>query len=700
MLEESLSEEDRVRFGNLVGAHKEKMRQVIRSHIETMIRQRRYVTSLREELEAQRLIRAGTELFARIYKSPIPFPFDGFSTAKGNAADSCQDLTVELLRGKLDYDAVIAKPTRTKNRAITVLKDTWGVFSKDGKLLIRPSYPVVRTITEKWDGALAAGEKRLPIALVLRQLCQPPHGANVASAAMLLGVFVAPRSDRLIVVRDGQQIALSQWLQDGVFKGKFIDVRAQASTDLMLLGEESSEWEALLKEWEQAETYFDRSECLERCIALRRRIPVPPALGYLCTHLEQRAQDAIKALKRMEAEQNDAMERIERGEHHEDAGMVAWGAADLVKLSKEMATQGVVWADWQVNEMQPHVERAKQVVVQMFPEWLRKQAPLSDAPSIVGDWKHKMLRLTGGNLKALSLEEQYNALEQRVLLLARNAESVAEARQLVRDVGNWLAQHTDACRIVRVAAIRGLVEIGKGFASRLQGMGTRVALPEVSEMRSRLADSLQQLKDAQEGAKKRASKLLGSKPRSAEELEGLRADCDDLIRVFEGCEADLRDLHALGRGIGVLQRVYARLEDERLTWTEFEGLAIALEQEVTGQFEPGELPWSIDETIGLFVKTLSRSRKDRGETWVRALESDAEPLEGMSAADANRLHIRASAPPAYLTDKQLERTAQVMERIEIRLSALAVEWFLEKFKELPSAAREAFLEAAGRLMKR
>jgi len=336
----------------------------------------------------------------------------------------------------------------------------------------------------------------------------------------------------------------------------------------------------------------------------------------------------------------------------------------------------------------------------MFPEWLRKQAPSSDAPSIVGDWKHKMLRLTGGNLKALSLDEQYNALEQHVLLVVRNAESVAEARQLVRDVGNWLAQHTDACRIIRVAAIRGLVEIGKGFASRLQGMGSRVALPEVSEMRSRLAAFLQQLKAAQTGVKKRALKLLRSKPRSAEELGNLRSDCDDLIRIFEGCEADLMDLHALGRGIGALQRAYTRLEDERLTWTEFEGLAITLEGEVTGQFDAGEFPWSIDETIGLFVKTLSRSRKDRGEAWVKALEAGAESIEDMSAADANRLHARASAPPACLTDKQLGRTTQVVGRIEARLSALAVEWLLEKFKELPLAAREAFLEAVGRLMKR
>ncbi len=104
------------------------MRQVVRDQIESMIRQRRYATGLKEDLESPRLSRAGTELFAKTYKSPIPFPFDGFSTARGNAADTCQELTTELLAGKLDFDGVIAKPIKAKNRAITVLRSMGDIY--------------------------------------------------------------------------------------------------------------------------------------------------------------------------------------------------------------------------------------------------------------------------------------------------------------------------------------------------------------------------------------------------------------------------------------------------------------------------------------------------------------------------------------------------------------------------------------------
>ena len=44
VLEESLTEEDRLRFGNLIPAHIEKQRQLVRSQIDGMIKHRNYVT--------------------------------------------------------------------------------------------------------------------------------------------------------------------------------------------------------------------------------------------------------------------------------------------------------------------------------------------------------------------------------------------------------------------------------------------------------------------------------------------------------------------------------------------------------------------------------------------------------------------------------------------------------------------------------
>ncbi|MFH1007900.1 MAG: hypothetical protein V1800_10440, partial [Candidatus Latescibacterota bacterium] len=360
VLEESISEEDRVRFGNLIGAHKEKLGQVIREQVESMVKQRCYVTGLKEELETHRLSRAGTELFAKIYKTPIPFPFDGFSTAKGNAADTCQELTLGLFLGKLDYDGVIAKPVKSKNRAVTVLKDTWGIFTKNGDVSRRPAYPVVRSITEKWDDALAADERRLPVADVIRKLCLPPYGGNIASAGLLLSVFVAPRAEKLVAVRDGQQLAVSQWVQDGVFRGKFIDLSALHGVDLILLGEASSEWETLLDEWEQAESHLARKSCLERSLELKNRVPVPPLLAYREVHLREQASVSIEALEKMDNAQDEAMLKLQQGTERREVSQLTWGAVTLKDICDKMATEKPLWTDSQITEVQPYYERGRQ----------------------------------------------------------------------------------------------------------------------------------------------------------------------------------------------------------------------------------------------------------------------------------------------------------------------------------------------------
>ncbi|MBM3299017.1 MAG: hypothetical protein FJY85_03585, partial [Deltaproteobacteria bacterium] len=401
VLEESISEEDRVRFGNLIGAHKEKLRKGIREQVESMMKQRRYATGLKEELEAHRLSRAGTQLFAKIYKTPIPFPFDGFSTAKGNAADTCQELTLELFLGKLDYDGVIAKAPKSKNRAVTVLKDMWGIFTKSGDVSRRPAYPVVRAITEKWDDALGTDERRLPVADVIRQLCRPPYGGNIASAGLLLSVFVAPRSEKLAAVRDGQQLAVSQWVQDGVFRGKFIDLSALHGVDLILLGEASSEWETLLDEWEQAESHLARKSCLERSLELKIRVPVPPSLGYREVHLRERASVSIEAMQKMERAEDEAISKLGQGAERLDVGQLTWGAVGLKDICDKMAMEKPLWTDSQIAEVQPHYEKGRQGAILFFPDWLARQTPRSDTPEAVGDFKHKMLHVVGGNLKKL-----------------------------------------------------------------------------------------------------------------------------------------------------------------------------------------------------------------------------------------------------------------------------------------------------------
>jgi hypothetical protein len=692
VLEESVSEEDRVRFGNLIAAHREKMRQVIRDQVEGMIRQRRYATGLKAELESRRLSGAGTELFSKTYKSPMPFPFDGFNTAKGNAADTCQELTAELLTGKLDFDGVIAKPVKAKNRAVTVLKDTWGVFTKSGDVSRRPTLPALRTITEKWDDALASGDRRLPIADMLRQLCLPPYGANLASAGLIMGVFVAPRCEKLVAVRDGQQLGILQWIQDGVFKGKFIDLPALYGVDLVSIGEASSEWEALLDEWEQSESHVARCNCLKRATELKKRVPVPPTLAYREVHLRDQAHFSIEAIAKLEHDGNEAITKIEQGVERRDVSSLSWGAASLQEMSERMASEKPAWTDDQMAEIQPYFERARQEIVMDFKEWLARQTPKGDTPDAVGDFKHRMVRLVGGNLKRIGLESLSVEVEARTAAVIRQAETIAEAHQLARDVGSWLTTHGDAARTVRVAELRALRDVGKEFASKLQGMSKRLSVAEIATARMQLSTFVTKLKEAEEESVKRASAVWQTKLQSEEHIDSLIAEVESLIGIFENLPVDQEDMLLMRRALRLYQKDYQQLANDRLTWPEFERLAEQLQQDARSTFADGDIPWSPEEAIGGFVTSITKQRKDISGTWIGAVESEASGMASMSAGDANRLHARAGAPPSVLTEPHAERLRKVMKAIETRLDALKIDWLVEKFKELPAPLRKRFLQ--------
>ena len=691
VLEQSINEQDRARFGNLISAHKEKMLQTVRSLIEASIKQRRYVTCF-NDLEAQRLARAGAELFSRLYTRPLAFPFDGFSTARGNAADSCRELTGDLLLGKLDYDTVMGKPVKVKNRAVTVLKDGWGIFAQNGSVLRRPTHPLVKSLTVKWDDSLASESCRLPVEEALRQLCMPPYGANLASAGLLLGVFVAPRHERLTVVRNGQSCTVPQWVQDSLFRGNFVDLSALHDVELVLIGDESSEWESLLDEWEQAESYFAQVGCLNRSEELKARVPVPPALAFREVHLRERSETAQAQIDAMDQEQNDAFAKIESGLQRHDLSTLTWGAAKLSELCQRMKTEMPLWDEHQITDLQPHVERIRQEVIQRFPEWLARQAPKSDAPNVIGEFKHWMLHQVGGNLKTLRLDSQQEDLQKRVGHLIRNAETAAEARQLTRDVRSWITAHGNAHRAVRVADSRALLEVGKEYTSKLQGMAQRIEMPEIGEVRTQLAEILGRIKDAVEKTVKRASQLWKSKLRTEDDLEAFLLEAESLVSAFENCPNDLRDLLAMRRALRTYSEDHKQLRDDRLTWPEFNSLVEKLRGEAQSIVVEKEVPWPPDEVISEFAKNITKRREQASKAWIEELEAEATSVASMPAADANRLHNRVSNPPPVLTEAHTKCRVKVLKSIETRLDLLKIEWLVEKFKELALPLRKKFLQ--------
>jgi hypothetical protein len=130
-------------------------------------------------------------------------------------------------------------------------------------------------------------------------------------------------------------------------------------------------------------------------------------LGYREVHLREQASASVEAIEKMEKAQDEAISKLEQGVERREVSQLTWGAVTLKDICDKMATEKPLWTDSQITEVQPYYERGRQGTILFFPDWLARQTPRSDAPEAVGDFKHKMLHIVGGNLKKLELETQF-----------------------------------------------------------------------------------------------------------------------------------------------------------------------------------------------------------------------------------------------------------------------------------------------------
>lgn len=690
VLRDSLTEEERAKFGSLVGGHEEKLKSTIRMCIERMIKERHYVSGYSEPFEARRLGRVTTEMFSRIYRHPLPFPFDGFSTAKGNAAGDCQEMTNELLLGRLDWGSITAKPIKFKNRAVAVLKDSWDIFANNGNVRTRPSHSVVRNITEKWDKLLSEGEKRLQLRDGLSALCAPPYGANQASAGLFLGVFLAARINKIVLMRDGSPLSVSDLINEGLYLKGLLNFELLSNIELQHAGDDSSEWASLLDEWEEAESHSVRRSCWLRANELQEKISVPPAQAYRKIHLESLAQHSVKEMARMDESLSKALGKIEWGASRDDVAQLSWGGAELLKLISLMESQQPLWTQQEIESVRPDFERSRQLIIRAFSGWLIKQLPREGTLDAVGEFKHKMKDKVGGSLKKLQLTDQVKALDEHTDAVLRRVGTITEAQQATKEVNLWIQTNQASIGFAKVLELRRLCASGKEYSNKLKALSSKVNMDVLTESREKLAAFLVELTKHEKTIASRLGNLSNAKLETMEDLDTIQFEVDTLADVFAGCPDELIKLQDLQRALKAFKQGQQALANDQLSCLDFESTLVDLKSRLTTEIDTTNVPWNPEIVLDSFAKDVSASREQISASWIEGYESELSDLEMMSAAEANRLYSKAENPPRVLTVQHNERLCQAKRRIENRLNKLKVSWLLEKYQELSEGSRLEF----------
>jgi len=696
VLSDGISEQDKVRFGNLIGSHEEKTRQSLEKSVEMAMKKRHISVGVKDGLSGRRLMAMGTELFSAVYKKPLPFPFDGYSTKSGNASGSCHQLTLELLNGKLDFQTCSAKAAKDRNRSLNVLKYCWDCFNNANGKIIIPKEPTAHTIVMGWRKKLDADDQQFKIADELQTACLPPFGANIASVGMLFGVFLSPRRDNVFVVTDdGTRMDVGQWLQRDLFKGreKTIDLDKIGKAEIINIGEESAEWENLLEDWEQEESHQGKFQFYKQALELKQRIPITQTLTYKFVHLEDVTKQSLSAMENIQKKKDKAWDKIDIGVRRNNGGNIIWGAAEMVSLLAKMEGEELAWTRQEKTDIENDIGRARQIVIDIFSGWMPEQTLRTDNPEQVGNFKHHLGVNVCKNLELLNLPEEAEQLRKWVNDQVKKSQVQAEATRLIQEVDSWLTENSEVFRIVRIAQIRSLLVPGKEFEKRLKAAAKKVSLSEMDDVRTRVASFIKNLKGAEAKLSKKADALWDSEIRTHRDISPLLKDVKGLMLTYEGCDTDLEDLELMALALNIFYNAYIKLNDTSLKWEDFNTLSKAVTSDADDKYGDNDPPpWDIQETLDKIIKENSDYRESEGQKWLDKFKEKENDISKMPVKKSDALMRSLQSPPAILTEEQRKNAKSIALKAKTRCQELEVDWLVQKFAGLADASKNIFLK--------
>lgn len=697
VLQEQMTEEDSQKFANYILDRKNSLVQEMQNLFSELERKRHIVFATDKQIGESRIKNMLTQLFEVVYPKRVTFPFDGFHTARGNAAKDCQVFTKELFLGNLDRDWISARGAQQRNRAYEVLDRSWGVISDDGSIRMKPSNKAVREIIELLESQLEKNEdsetqKFINMGETMRLLCMPPYGCNIASAGLILALFIGRRKNELLLLKDNQAISFENWLQDAV-PGNFFDLSVLDVTNVVRVSKESlSEWENLLDEWDVETTLVGKIDFQKKALELKERIPVPQQLYYKYKHLFDQANDALRKLNSCQNIIDEALEKAQKGMEKDNVGLLSWGAADLADLYNMMCRESKQWTQEQIKEVEKHMAYVRLQTQQRFPKWLSRQT-VADIEQL-SKFKHKMIVNIGGNLAKLGLDEEKKQLEAHVGEVEKYIRFITEVKRTASDIEN-MVQNNVVSNSTPVQVLDTWLEQVKEFAKRLKEAKARkkIVQGDIDAATKKLAEFQKACQEQLEQHQERMTQVYNIKEISSlSDIAYWRNEVASLLVIYEGLEKDVDDLKLVQKQLDLVEMHYRQLDDENLSETEFEVACKRCIEENYAEFSDDAPPLDNELIYGSLAKAIRAKRQRAADNWMQRNIPDLETISKFNASEALECKSRLEKWPRVLSDQQVKTVHEVLAACERRLDELEVEGLLAKFEALSERGKKEFLQ--------
>lgn len=693
-----LEEKDRSKFGHLINAQEQKVRQTLKLSADRALKERNYVTPF-ANIEAKRMAIMGQEVFEAAYPKVLSFQFDGYGTPRGNASKDCADFTKRLVSSDFSFADTQSMSSQQRNRAQMVLNAQWKVFSKkDGSVVQKPQDPVVKAIMADWEEKFSLPEG-LNCAEAIAVACNAPYGANLASAGLLFGVFVQAFQKVISANNNGELVSL-QAIGSSLFSGSVLNTTYLSGITFSRITGENGEWDQLIADWAACITYYEQAAFIQRIDELEKSRPVPPALRY---QIEQDKQEAINAKAKIDDFENhasDHIERIERCRERGDAFGLAYGASLLWSLAESMRKDNNKWrAKEDIEPIVLKVTEAKSDIARLFPAWLNANRPRGYTPNDLVNFKRDSEDRMGRNLKNLGLNDQLDLLKSQVEKVSKNFERIAQAQKTLTDYDSWESQYGIINKTTPMNILNDLNQQAVNWSQQVHNgimLMTRANNTDIcDELQNRIAKIktlTERIKEAKKAIDKRGSAVWKA-DLTVETAPRIRDEIKDLLDLYKGDANNLEDFRIAHEFVIAFMDAAARIDSLQIPQSQFELLQSEVKNDLIKRFgDDNEPPWDVEETFDAMVKVIGQKRRKASADWITKMKASYADVESMSMHDAEVARRDLESPPPCFDEHDTEAQKVLVRRIERHLESKGVEWLIEKYRQLSPAAQKTFLK--------
>lgn len=488
------------------------------------------------------------------------------------------------------------------------------------------------------------------------------------------------------------EISVENWLREA-FQGNFFNIAVLDETEIQLIPDEgSSEWKTLLNSWDFESSYKGQADFLQKGYELKKRVSIPPDLYYRWELLESRAKEAFITLKQWQNDIDDQHEYIERAYEKEHAGNLSRSGGQLSEIKNSMMSNEGAWTREQFDEIEPLIQRAKQAVIQFFPQWLGTQVIID--PKGLGEFKHQMLRLLGGNLKDMGLDQQYCQLEEHVKKISSQVERLAHIKVVVDEVNVFVSSHRISAA-TRVAELNNYLATTRNLTKILDEARVIGKIPQLSKAENLLRDFKRSCQAQLSIYQERAQAIWNAKLASLRDVQETSQEVRALITVYDGQKIDIEDFQLMSRLLRVFEDNYYQLASLDLPEKELNAKCKRFVKDAESMLgKDDNIPWDIKKTYELLTKAIRKLRSKNAKEWLAEHLLTPKQISNLDAREANQLRALLHSPPAVLDKMQLKQADKTLEGCNKRLDKLELDGLLVRFQALSREAKISFIEKA------